>query len=101
VLIGISTSIFYPVTFNFVTKNVPLDRIGSRLGVYETMFGMGWTAGPIAAGLASDALGPPSPYLAFSAIGAALAGAILLKKEKRKGQERDDGEKKRDVTARP
>jgi len=80
VLIGISTSIFYPVTFNFVTKNVPLSRIGTKLGIYETMFGMGWTAGPIAAGLASDALGPPSPYLAFSAIGAALAGAILLKK---------------------
>ena len=80
VLIGISTSIFYPVTFNIVTRNVPLDKIGSKLGIYETLFGMGWTAGPLAIGLSSDAFGPPSPYLAFAIIGGALAGAIALRK---------------------
>jgi predicted MFS family arabinose efflux permease len=80
ILIGVSTSIFYPVTFNIVTRNVPLDKIGSKLGIYETLFGMGWTAGPLAVGLSSDAFGPPSPYLAFAVIGGALAGAIALRK---------------------
>jgi predicted MFS family arabinose efflux permease len=80
VLIGVSTSIFYPVTFNIVTRNVPLGKIGSKLGIYETLFGMGWTAGPLAVGLSSDAFGPPSPYLAFAIIGGALAGAIALRK---------------------
>lgn len=81
VLIGISTSIFYPVTFNIVTRNVPLDKIGSKLGIYETLFGMGWTAGPLAAGLSSDAFGSSSPYLGFAIIGATLAGAIAVRKK--------------------
>jgi DHA1 family multidrug resistance protein-like MFS transporter/DHA1 family quinolone resistance protein-like MFS transporter len=81
VLMGISTSIFYPVTFNIVTRNVPLDKIGSKLGIYETLFGMGWTAGPLAAGLSSDAFGSSSPYLAFAFIGVALAGTIAVRKK--------------------
>lgn len=80
VLIGISTSIFYPVTFNLMTRNVPLEKIGTKLGIYETLFGMGWTAGPIAVGLSSDAFGPHSPYLAFFIIGAGISGAMISKK---------------------
>lgn len=80
VLIGISTSIFYPVTFNLVTRNVPLEKIGTKLGIYEALFGMGWTAGPIAVGLSSDAFGPHSPYLAFFIIGAGISGAMISKK---------------------
>lgn len=82
ILIGIGTSIFYPVTFGLVTRNVLPERMGSRLGIYETLFGAGWTAGPIAVGLSSDAFGPASPYLAFSIIGAGLAGAILVRNKK-------------------
>lgn len=82
ILIGIGTSIFYPVTFGLVTRNVLPERMGSRLGIYETLFGAGWTAGPIAVGLSSDAFGPASPYLAFSVIGAGLAGAILVRNKK-------------------
>jgi MFS family permease len=77
VLAGIATSIFYPVTFNFVTKNAPVEKMGTKLGIYEALFGAGWTVGPVGVGLSSDAFGPASPYLAFSAIGAALAGAII------------------------
>lgn len=77
VLAGIATSIFYPVTFNFVTKNAPVEKMGTKLGIYEALFGAGWTVGPIGVGLSSDAFGPSSPYLGFSVIGAALAGAII------------------------
>ncbi|UVS67753.1 MFS transporter [Nitrososphaera viennensis] len=77
VLAGVATSIFYPVTFNFVTKNAPVEKMGTKLGIYEALFGAGWTVGPVGVGLSSDAFGPASPYLAFSAIGAALAGAII------------------------
>ena len=80
VLMGISTSIFYPVTFNLVTRNVPLEKIGTKLGIYETLFGMGWTAGPLAVGLSSDAFGPHSPYLAFFIIGAGISGAMMIKR---------------------
>jgi MFS family permease len=77
VLAGIATSIFYPVTFNFVTKDAPVEKMGTKLGIYEALFGAGWTAGPVGVGLSSDAFGPASPYLAFSIIGGALAGSIM------------------------
>ncbi|MEO9363429.1 MAG: MFS transporter, partial [Nitrososphaera sp.] len=83
VLAGVATSIFYPVTFNFVTRNAPVEKMGTKLGIYEALFGAGWTAGPIGVGLSSDAFGPSSPYLAFSVVGAALAGAIIIRKNSR------------------
>lgn len=77
-LFGLSTSIFYPVTFSLVTMDTPSGHVGSKLGVYNTLFGAGWTAGPIVAGLASDAFGPGSPYLAFFVIGSTFAAAITI-----------------------
>lgn len=78
VLFGLAISIFYPVTLNIVTRNMPAEKMGERLGVYEALFGVGWTIGPIAVGLSSDAFGSSSPYLAFFIIGSALSGAIAL-----------------------
>ncbi|MDQ4016300.1 MAG: MFS transporter [Thermoproteota archaeon] len=77
-LFGLSTSIFYPVTFRLVTMDTPSGHVGSKLGVYNTLFGAGWTAGPIVAGIASDAFGPGSPYLAFFVIGGTFAAAITI-----------------------
>ena len=77
-LFGLSTSIFYPVTFSLVTRDTPSGHVGSKLGVYNTLFGAGWTAGPIVAGIASDAFGPGSPYLAFFVIGGTFAAAITI-----------------------
>ncbi len=78
VLIGFATSIFYPVTFNIVTRDTPVGQMGSKLGIYETIYGIGWTAGPIAIGLSSDAFGSTSPYLAFFIAGTILAGSIMI-----------------------
>jgi MFS family permease len=78
VLAGIATSVFYPVTFNFVTRNAPLEKMGAKLGIYEALFGAGWTIGPVGVGLSSDAFGPASPYLAFSVLGVVLTGAIIM-----------------------
>jgi MFS family permease len=77
-LFGFSTSIFYPISFSLVTRNTPSEHVGSKLGVYNSLFGIGWTAGPIMAGFASDAFGSGSPYLAFFIIGTTLTAAIAL-----------------------
>jgi MFS family permease len=77
VLAGIATSIFYPITFYFVTRNAPLEKMGTKLGIYEALFGAGWTVGPVGVGLSSDTFGPASPYLAFSILGIILTGAIV------------------------
>src|ERR671919_49864 len=77
-LFGLSTSIFYPVSFSLVTMDTPSGHVGSKLGVYNTLFGVGWTTGPIVAGFASDAFGLSSPYLAFFVIGSTFAAAITI-----------------------
>jgi MFS family permease len=77
-LFGLSTSIFYPVSFRLVTMNTPSRHLGSKLGVYNTLFGAGWMAGPVAAGFASDAFGSGSPYLAFFIIGSMFVAAITI-----------------------
>lgn len=81
-LVGLATSIFYPVTFSLVTRDTPSGQIGAKLGVYNTLFGAGWTAGPIVAGLSSDAFGSGSPYFAFFIVGSVLAGSIVLVKRR-------------------
>jgi MFS family permease len=77
-LVGFATSIFYPVTFSLVTRDTPSGQIGAKLGVYNTLFGFGWTAGPFVAGFSSDAFGSGSPYLAFFIAGSMLAGSIAI-----------------------
>src|SRR5215203_1047827 len=37
VLFGLSTSIFYPVSFRLVIMNTPSGHLGSKLGVYNTL----------------------------------------------------------------
>jgi MFS family permease len=81
-LVGLATSIFYPVTFSLVTRDTPTGRIGAKLGIYNTLFGSGWTAGPVVAGISSDAFGSDSPYLAFAVAGSALAGSIAIVKRR-------------------
>ena len=81
-LVGLATSIFYPVTFSLVTKDTPSGQIGSKLGVYNALFGAGWTTGPIVAGLSSDAFGSGSPYFAFFVAGSILAGSIAIVKRR-------------------
>jgi DHA1 family multidrug resistance protein-like MFS transporter/DHA1 family quinolone resistance protein-like MFS transporter len=81
-LVGLATSIFYPVTFSLVTRDTPSGEIGAKLGVYNALFGAGWTAGPLMAGIASDAFGSGSPYLAFAIAGSILAGSITVIKKR-------------------
>ncbi len=79
-LVGLATSIFYPITFSLVTRDTPSGQIGAKLGLYNTLFGTGWTAGPMMAGLSSDAFGSGTPYLAFFIAGVILTGSIAIKR---------------------
>ena len=79
-LVGLATSIFYPITFSLVTRDTPSGQIGAKLGLYNTLFGTGWTAGPMMAGLSSDAFGSGTPYFAFFIAGVILAGSIAIKR---------------------
>ena len=57
-------------------RNTPFELVGSKLGAYNALFGIGWTTGPIMAKFASDAFGSGSPYLAFFIKGTIFTTAI-------------------------
>lgn len=78
ILIGVATSIFYPVTLSMITKNTPPSQMGQKLGAYEAMFGIGWAIGPLAVGISSDSFGSSAPYLALFFIGSALAVSLAF-----------------------
>jgi MFS family permease len=82
VLIGVATSIFYPVTLGMITKNTPPGQMGKKLGAYEAMFGLGWAIGPLAVGISSDSFGSSIPYLALFFIGSALSTSLVLFRKK-------------------
>jgi MFS family permease len=78
IMFGFAFSLYFPITISAVTKHVPKHLVGSTIGAYETVFGIGWAAGPVIAGIAADAYGSSIPYIAMFIIGILLP-IILLK----------------------
>ncbi len=80
VLMGFGFSIFFPLTLDIVLGKAGRGEEGSMIGVYETIFGIGWAAGPIAAGLISQYWGGAAPYLAFFAVGVAVTAMSVIRR---------------------
>jgi MFS family permease len=77
IMFGFAFSLYFPLTLNLITKNVPRNMVGTSVGVYETVFGIGWTIGPIISGIAADAFGSSIPYISMFIIGAIMPIMIL------------------------
>ncbi|MEM4356651.1 MAG: MFS transporter [Candidatus Nitrosocaldus sp.] len=67
--LGFAFSIYFPITLTMLTRYVPITMIGSMVGLYETVFGIGWALGPIASGVVADAFSIDAPYLAMFFVG--------------------------------
>lgn len=83
-LLGAFIGIIYPQTVSYVSKCSPPENLGFAIGAYETIFGIGFAAGPILSGYIAQIAGPSFalfflsvvalsaiPILAFSRRGAA------------------------------
>jgi DHA1 family multidrug resistance protein-like MFS transporter/DHA1 family quinolone resistance protein-like MFS transporter len=81
VMYGFAFSLYFPITLSIATRQVPRNVVGSIVGAYETIFGIGWAAGPIIAGLVAYAYGSNIPYIAMFIIGIMLP-FIILKRSK-------------------
>ena len=75
---GFAFSIYFPVTLSMITKGIPSNLIGSVVGLYETIFGIGWASAPLISGIIADAFGISTPYLLMSALGLVLVLAYIL-----------------------
>lgn len=77
ILFGFSFSVYFPLTLGIATRNVSSDMLGRYVGAYETIFGIGWTTGPVTAGILADAFSSSTPYLIMFIVGMILPLIIL------------------------
>ncbi len=80
-LMGFGFSIIFPLTLEIILRKTPKGNEGITIGAYETTFGMGWSIGPIAAGLISEFSGNAMPYLVFFALGIGITGISVIKRK--------------------
>ena len=80
-LMGFGFSIIFPLTLEIILRKIPKENHGVTIGAYETTFGIGWSIGPIAAGLISEFSGNAMPYLAFFALGIGITIISAVKKK--------------------
>ena len=80
ILMGFGFSIFFPLTLEIILSKTRKDVSGKIIGGYETVFGIGWTLGPIIAGVISQNYGKEAPYLLFFIIGLLVAIYSITKR---------------------
>jgi len=80
-LMGFGFSIFFPLTLEIILSKTRKQISGTIIGAYETTFGIGWSIGPITAGLISQFHGSSAPYLVFFAIGIGVTILSIIKRK--------------------
>ena len=85
-LMGFGFSIIFPLTLEIILRKMPPQSAGMTIGAYETTFGMGWSIGPIAAGLISEFSGNAMPYAVFFALGICVTITSAIRKKSLESQ---------------
>jgi MFS family permease len=67
-LIGAFIGLIYPPTVSYVSKHSPFENLGFVLGAYETIFGIGFTVGPILTGFIAEAVSTDLALLVLAAV---------------------------------
>ena len=81
VLMGFGFSVIFPITLEIILTKTSSKIAGSMIGAYETVFGIGWSIGPIMAGSLTQSFGGEIPYMVLFVIGVgATITAILGRK---------------------
>jgi predicted MFS family arabinose efflux permease len=80
-LMGFGFSIIFPLTLEIVLRRTQKEISGKMIGACETTFGMGWTSGPIIAGLISEFSGNAMPYMVFFVIGIGVSILSMIKRK--------------------
>jgi len=81
-LMGALIGIIYPQTVAYVSKRSPSENLGFAIGAYETIFGIGFAAGPLLSGSIAQTLGPNSALLVLAVV--ALTAIPVLAFSKRR-----------------
>jgi MFS family permease len=77
-LIGAFIGIIYPQTIAYVSKRSPTENLGFAIGAYETMFGVGFAAGPILSGFVAQIAGVNFALLILAVIALAIIPVLAF-----------------------
>jgi MFS family permease len=80
-MMGFGFSIFFPLTLEILLSKTKSEVHHTLIGAYETIFGIGWAIGPIAAGFISQFSEIGAPYVVFFVIGLGIASLSIVKRK--------------------
>lgn len=80
--VGALIGIIYPQTVGYVCKHSPVENLGFAVGLYETIFGIGFAAGPIISGLIAQVVGLDAAYLTLAIVALSAAPILVFPKVK-------------------
>jgi len=78
VLFTVGEMILMPTSTTYTANLAPADERGRYMSIYSLTWGVASGVGPLLGGIATDALGPRSPWVGGMIIGLLSAGAFLL-----------------------
>lgn len=77
-LLGMFIGIIYPQTIAYVSKRSPTESLGFAIGAYETVFGIGFTVGPILSGFVAQISGVNFALLVLAGITLAIIPVLAF-----------------------
>jgi MFS family permease len=77
VLVGGCFGVVFPLVISLISRHFPHDRLGAAVGSYETVYGIGFTLGPLLAG-AMAAQSVSLTFIAMSSFGVLMMVFVLL-----------------------
>jgi len=77
-LLGAFIGIIYPQTIAYVSKRSPTENLGFAIGAYETIFGIGFAAGPILLGFIAQTAGVNFAFLILAVIALAIIPVLAF-----------------------
>jgi len=78
VLFTVGEMILMPTSTTYTANLAPADQRGRYMSIYSLTWGVASGIGPLLGGIATDTLGPRSPWVGGMIIGLLSAGAFLL-----------------------
>lgn len=78
--LGSFIGIIYPQTIGYICKRSPSANMGFAVGLYETIFGIGFAAGPVASGLIVQMASPALASLVLAVVALAAIPMLALSK---------------------
>lgn len=79
-LMGFGLSVVFPLTLEIILSRTRRAASGVVIGAYETVLGIGFTVGPVAAGYISQIHGSDAPYAVFFAVGIGIGILSIVRR---------------------